>query len=94
MSKLQKFGLSLSAMLLAGLLGCGLKYVVIPDMGPPFVDQENDAEGSAKRLAEFDVVCVNPGREDPPKAPMAPAWCAWTMDADKTIRVNNAKATP
>jgi len=92
MRKLQKFGLSLSVMLLAGLPACGLKYVVIPDLGAAFVDMENDAEGSTKRLTEFDVVCVAPTREEPPKLAMAPAWCAWTMSADKTIRVNNRKA--
>lgn len=64
---------------------------VIPDAGPPFIDKVNDAEASARRLAEFDAVCVNPGRQEDPKPPLLPAWCAWTKEANKSIMVNNAK---
>jgi len=56
------------------------------------VNVERDLAGSRKRLAEFDVVCVAPTRKDPPEPPMAPAWCAWTMHADKVIRANNVEA--
>ena len=59
-------------------------------LGPAFHDLERDPIGSAKRLAEFDVVCVKPIRKKPPEVVTAPSWCAWTMDADRSIRANNA----
>ncbi len=59
-------------------------------LGPPFHDLERDPIGSEKRLAEFDEVCVKPTRLNPPQVVIAPSWCAWTMDADRSIRANNA----
>lgn len=88
----RKFRPSLLAILAAGWLGCAGAPIEIPDLGAPFVDSTRDAIGTQMRLIEFDVVCVAPTRKDPPEPPMAPAWCAWTQHADRTIRANNAKA--
>ena len=79
-------------MLALGAIGCMGSSTRIPEIGPAFVDKVRDEAGSRQRLAEFDVVCVAPGRKDPPEPPMAPAWCAWTMQADKSVRANNVKA--
>lgn len=92
MRKRLKFRRSLLATLALGWLGCANSPVGIPDLGAPFVDMERDEAGTDQRLAEFEVVCVAPTRKDPPEPAMAPAWCAWTQQADRTIRANNAKA--
>ena len=90
MTKPTKFWPSLLVTLLAGLIGCTAKTILIePKLGPAFVDQVRDAAGSTARLAEFDAVCVDPTREDPPRPALLPAWCAWTMQADAVIRANN-----
>lgn len=90
MLKLTRSWLSLLVMLLLGTSGCGKTYLVIPEYGTAFVDQR-DTEGSATRLDEFYWVCIKPGKLDPPELSKAPLWCAWTMEADKVIRANNAK---
>lgn len=92
MTRLQKFALSLSATLLAGSLGCANDCPRKPDLGPAFVDIKRDLEGTRARLNEFDVVCVQPTKLPKPQPPLAPSWCAWTMQADSVIRANNAKA--
>ncbi len=78
-------------MLAVFLIGCTTSCPKI-NLGPAFVDKERDPHGSAKRLAEFDVVCVAPTRKDPPELALAPAWCAWTQQSHKVIRANNALA--
>lgn len=80
---------SLVLMLAVGAIACTTPTTKI-NLGPEFFDKARDLAGSQKRLAEFDVVCVAPTRLKPPKVAMAPAWCAWTMDADRVIRANNA----
>ena len=78
-------------MLAAGLIGCTAKTVLIePHLGPAFVDRARDDAGSTARLAEFDAVCVEPTREDPPRPALLPALCAWVMQADQVTRANNA----
>ena len=77
-------------MLLVGLTSCTNVTLVEPYLGAPFYDRKRDLAASEKRLAEFDEACVNPKRETPPRPVMSPVWCAWTMEADKVIRANNA----
>ena len=65
---------------------------MIPDIGPAWIDVERDPVGSLRRMDEFDRICVDPLKETPPRPSEAPAWCAWTPEADKVIRANNVKA--
>jgi hypothetical protein len=76
--------------LAAGLTSCTKTILIEPYLGAQFFDRERDLAGSEKRLAEFDRVCVAPTRETPPRPALLPLWCAWTMEADKVIRANNA----
>jgi len=92
MKRRPKLWLSTILILALGATGCMTSSKRIPELGPAFVDKARDEAGSIQRLSEFDVVCVAPGRKDPPEPPMAPGWCAWTMQADKVIRANNVKA--
>lgn len=78
--------------LILGLIGCaGSSPIVMPELGPAFSDNERDPTGTQARLDEFERICVKPHQERPPRRSEAPAWCAWTMQADKVIRANNAK---
>ena len=92
MQKLLRYSLSLLALLILGTSGCGKSYLIIPEIGPAFVDPKRDPDGSDTRLDEFYVVCIAPGKAVPPLPSLAPHWCAWTMQADKIIRANNEKA--
>jgi hypothetical protein len=86
----RKLLLSLLVTLAAGLTSCTKTVLIEPYLGPAFHDRERDEAASKKRLAEFDRMCVFPTRQDPPRPALLPVWCAWTMQADKVIRANNA----
>jgi len=94
MRKLTRSWPSLMLMLALGLIGTSAcsTPTTKPKLGPEFIDKVRDLEGSVKRNAEYFVVCTAPQRKDPPEPPLAPAWCAWTMQANKSIRANNAIA--
>jgi hypothetical protein len=83
--KLTRSWLSLSLILLLFPISCATSCPKIR-IGPALVDKERDLEGSKKRYAEFDLVCVDS------KPLLAPNLCAWIQQANKSIRANNVQA--